>query len=116
MRCDTRPSLDDLNGLAARALATALLPARWRPTEASGEGARSPASLFVDTAARLCAHPSQRLLTLLSVPQMPARSVDFTTFTWPALLKRLRQMLITGARRRPERADRLLSSGCSARM
>jgi hypothetical protein len=47
---------------------------------------------------------------------MPARSVDFTTFTWPALLKRLRQMLITGARRRPERADRLLSSGCSARM
>jgi tubulin delta len=104
VRCDTRPSLDDLNGLAARALATALLPARWRPTEASGEGARSPASLFVDTAARLCAHPSQRLLTLLSVPQMPARSVDFTTFTWPALLKRLRQMLITGTRRRRGRA------------
>ena len=37
------------------------------------------------------------MLTLLSVPQMPARSVDFTTFTWQALLKRLRQMLITGA-------------------
>ena len=99
VRCFARPSLDDLNGLAARALATALLPARWRPVEASRGGVRGPASLFVDTAARLCAHPSQRLLTLLSVPQMPARSVDFTTFTWPALLKRLRQMLITGASR-----------------
>jgi hypothetical protein len=30
--------------------------------------------------------------------------VDFTTFTWPALLKRLRQMLITGTRRRRGRA------------
>ena len=86
-----------MNGLAARALATTLLPARWRPAEASGEGQSRPASLFADTAARLCAHPSQRMLTLLSVPQMPARSVDFTTFTWQALLKRLRQMLITGA-------------------
>ncbi len=46
---------------------------------------------------RLCSQPALRLLTLLSVPQMPARSVDFTTFTWPALLKRLRQMLLTGS-------------------
>ena len=28
---------------------------------------------------------------------MPAASVDFTTFTWPAILRRLRQMHITGA-------------------
>jgi len=28
---------------------------------------------------------------------VPARSIDFTTFTWPAITKRLRQMLITGA-------------------
>ena len=27
---------------------------------------------------------------------MPAKSVDFTTFAWPSLLKRLRQMLVTG--------------------
>jgi tubulin delta len=87
-----------LNGLASRALAAALLPARWRPAAPSGDTPRGRAMLFADTATRLCAHPAQRLLTLLSVPQMPARSMEFTTFTWPALLKRMRQMLTTGAR------------------
>lgn len=28
---------------------------------------------------------------------MPPASLDFTTFTWPAILRRLRQMQITGA-------------------
>ena len=93
-----RPTLDDLNALAARSLCSALLPARWRATEAACDAPRgATASLFADVPTRLCAHPAQRLLTLLAVPQLPARSVDFTTFTWPALLKRLRQMLITGA-------------------
>ena len=55
------------------------------------------ASVFEDTTARLCCHPAQRLLTLMSVPQLPARSAEFTTFSWPALLNRLRQMLATGA-------------------
>ena len=27
---------------------------------------------------------------------MPPGSIDFTTFTWPAILRRLRQMQITG--------------------
>jgi tubulin delta len=106
-----RPTLEDLNGLAARALAAALLPARWR---GDGGDAAQPAGLFADAATRLCSHPAQRLLTLLSVPQMPARSVDFTTFTWPALLKRLRQMLTTGASPtvpRPPRARGCIAGG-----
>nr|AAB71840.1 tubulin Uni3 [Chlamydomonas reinhardtii] len=46
---------------------------------------------------RLCGHPAYRLLTLRSVPQLPPANIDFTTFTWPALTKRLRQMLVTGS-------------------
>ncbi|KAG2489648.1 hypothetical protein HYH03_011927 [Edaphochlamys debaryana] len=37
------------------------------------------------------------MLTLRAVPQLPPSSIDFTTFTWPAILKRLRQMLVTGS-------------------
>jgi tubulin delta len=44
----------------------------------------------------LCAHPRHRVLSLRSVPSMPATSVDFTVLQWPGLLKRLRQMQITG--------------------
>lgn len=49
---------------------------------------------------RLCGHPAYRLLTLRSVPQLPPANIDFTTFTWPALTKRLRQMLVTGGQGR----------------
>lgn len=91
-----RPSFGDLNEIASRALASVLLPARWRAAGAGGEPGR-PVELLGDVAARLCPHPSLRLLSLYSVPQIPAKSVDFTTFTWPGMLKRLRQMAITGA-------------------
>ena len=53
-------------------------------------------SLFGDIVESLCCHPAYRMLSLRSVPQMPAASLDFTTFTWTAILRRLRQMQITG--------------------
>ena len=52
--------------------------------------------LLHDITRSMCCHPSMRLLSIRSVPMIPARSVDFTTFTWPSLLKRMRQMLLTG--------------------
>ena len=55
-----------------------------------------PVTLFGDTVEKLCCHPAYRLLSLRSLPQMPPGSIDFTTFTWPAILRRLRQMQITG--------------------
>ena len=55
-----------------------------------------PGTLFADVVERLCCHPAYRLLSLKSLPQMPPGSIDFTTFTWPAILRRLRQMQITG--------------------
>lgn len=56
-----------------------------------------PVTLFGDIVEKLCCHPAYRLLTLRALPQMPPASIDFTTFTWPAILRRLRQMQITGA-------------------
>lgn len=54
-------------------------------------------TLFGDIVEKLCCHPAYRLLSLRALPQMPPASLDFTTFTWPAILRRLRQMQITGA-------------------
>ena len=55
-----------------------------------------PVTVFGDIVEKLCCHPAYRLLSLKSLPQMPPSSIDFTTFTWPAILRRLRQMQITG--------------------
>ncbi|GFR40925.1 hypothetical protein Agub_g1581 [Astrephomene gubernaculifera] len=54
-------------------------------------------SPLADLVSHLCCHPAYRMLTLRAVPQLPPSSIDFTTFTWPAILKRLRQMLVTGS-------------------
>ena len=85
--------------------------------------APGPLKLLPDIVSHLCSHPHYRLLTLRSIPQVkhlrtfqtfiplltttsfhyflalwqvPTISADFTTFTWPAMLKRMRQMLLTG--------------------
>ncbi|KAG2448245.1 hypothetical protein HYH02_006829 [Chlamydomonas schloesseri] len=171
-----RPSFGDMNGIAARALAAALLPSQARGPyaggaytppapqhqhhhhhpahgHAAGHGRNSPGSgstgggsgvqlpalrradssggrlggespglgsragsatpppasggggsgfgvctaPLAELLTRLCGHPAYRLLTLRSVPQLPPANIDFTTFTWPALTKRLRQMLVTGS-------------------
>ncbi|KAK9816057.1 hypothetical protein WJX74_007509 [Apatococcus lobatus] len=84
-----RPSLPDLNGVIAHDLASVLLPAKVR-------GGRR-LSLLSGLLVALGGHPAYKLASLQSVPQLPASSVDFTSFAWPGLLKRLRQMLITGA-------------------
>ena len=63
---------------------------------AQSEPTGRPLMLLHDVTRSLCCHPSMRLLSLRSVPMMPTRSVDFTTFTWPALMKRTRQMLLSG--------------------
>ena len=80
--------VQDLNGVIAHDLASVLLPAKLR-------GGRQ-LSLLSGVIGALGAHPAYRLASLQSVPQLPSSSVDFTSFAWPGLLKRLRQMLITG--------------------
>lgn len=97
-----RPGFGDLNEIASRALASVLLPSRWRAADPASPFAPAadpgrPAQMLGDIVGRLCPHPSLRLLSLYAVPQIPAKSVDFTTFNWQGMLKRLRQMAITGA-------------------
>ncbi|KAK9820111.1 hypothetical protein WJX72_006233 [[Myrmecia] bisecta] len=94
-----RPSFTDMNAVAAQALAAALLPARMRaatpPAMGGGRGRRL--GMLGDVVEHLCCHPGYRLLSLRAVPQMAAAAIDFTTFTWTAILRRLQQMLITGS-------------------
>ncbi|KAG1674578.1 hypothetical protein FOA52_001827 [Chlamydomonas sp. UWO 241] len=60
-------------------------------------GGGTPHRLLSDMVSQLCCHPHYRLLSLRSIPQVPAASTEFTTFSWGAMLKRLRQMHITGS-------------------
>jgi len=69
-------------------------------------------TLFGDIVEKVCCHPAYRLLSLRALPQMPPASLDFTTFTWPAILRRLRQMQITGAHLPAVHAHLLQSSCC----
>jgi len=46
---------------------------------------------------QLVAHPAYKLVTIRSIPHVSDRSMDYTSYQWPALLRRLRQMLIAKA-------------------
>ena len=96
-----RPTFGDMNGVAATQLAGVLLPSATRDAGGGGGGGggghgHRRMMLLHDVTRTMCSHPSARLLSLRSVPTMPPKSVDFTTFTWPSLIKRARQMLLTG--------------------
>lgn len=43
----------------------------------------------------LTCHPEYRLLSAWAVPQVPASSAAHSAFSWPALLRPLRQTLIS---------------------
>lgn len=46
----------------------------------------------------LACHPEYKLLSVCTIPQMASSSIPFSTFSWPALLKHLRQMLISNSK------------------
>lgn len=46
----------------------------------------------------LTCHPEYKLLSVSTVPQMPSASVAYSTFSWPGMLKHLRQMLISNTK------------------
>ncbi|XP_040506431.1 tubulin delta chain isoform X4 [Gallus gallus] len=46
----------------------------------------------------LVPHPEFKMLGLRNIPQMPENSLAYSTFSWPGLLKHLRQMLIANAK------------------
>lgn len=46
----------------------------------------------------LACHPEYKLLSVCTIPQMPSSSIAYSTFSWPSLLKHLRQMLISNTK------------------
>jgi len=46
---------------------------------------------------QLVAHPAYKLVTIRSIPHVSDRSVDYTSYQWPSLLRHLRQMLVAKA-------------------
>ena len=94
-----RPTFGDMNAVAAQQLAGVLLPAARRDPRGDvvgGGGSGRRLMLLHDVSRDLCCHSMTRLLSLRQTPTMPPASVEFTTFQWPSLVKRARQMLLTG--------------------
>lgn len=54
--------------------------------------------LLGELVSSLACHPEYKLLSVSTIPQMPSASIAYSTFSWPGLLKHLRQMLISNTK------------------
>ncbi|XP_013868260.1 tubulin delta chain isoform X2 [Austrofundulus limnaeus] len=86
-------SFSDINGVIAHQLGGVLQPALTPDSHGAYGG--NPLGELVSA---LACHPEYKLLSVCTVPQMPTSSIAFSTFSWPALLKHLRQMLISNSK------------------
>lgn len=93
-------SFADVNKVICHTLASMLQPS-VKFEHFSSSSARTGDPLLykqcslTDLHTQLCPHPSFKLLSLKSIPQMPERSHAYSKYLWTGLLKHLRQMLIT---------------------
>ncbi|MGH0159944.1 UNVERIFIED_CONTAM: hypothetical protein FKN15_046223 [Acipenser sinensis] len=85
-------SFKDVNKVIAHQLGSVLQPAY---TEGALEYKRNPLG---DLMKSMVCHPEYKLLGLRNIPQMSETSLAYSVFTWPGLLKHLRQMLIANAK------------------
>ena len=95
-----RPTFDDLNKVAAKALASVLLPAERQsvdPYDFGSSGAEQEQNLLGSLVEHLCSHPGFKMLTMKCAPQVQTKALDFTEFKWSTILKWLRQMLIVSS-------------------
>ena len=96
-----RPTFDDLNKVAAKALASVLLPAERQQVDpydfGGGGGNGCEQNLLGDMVEHLCSHPAFKMLTMKCAPQVQPKALDFTEFKWTTILKWLRQMLIVSS-------------------
>lgn len=72
---------------------------RWEDEEALAAGNAVGCTLdpLADVCGRLCSQQPYRLLSLRSCPQLPPSSFDFTPFSWPPVLKELKQAQQAGS-------------------
>ena len=80
-------SFDDVNKVICHKLASVLQPAFSANNSLTS-------NVLGNILSDLCSHPAYKLLSVKNIPQMSEKSMDYTTFVWPALMKHLRQMLI----------------------
>ncbi|XP_061576251.1 tubulin delta chain [Cololabis saira] len=86
-------SFSDINRVIAHQLGSVLQPALT--PDSHGVCSRNPIGELVSA---LACHPEYKLLSACSIPQMASSSVAYSTFSWPGLLKHLRQMLISNTK------------------
>ncbi|KAM9359784.1 tubulin delta chain isoform 2-T2 [Symphorus nematophorus] len=86
-------SFSDVNRVIAHQLGSVLQPALT--ADSHGVYSRNPLGELVSA---LACHPEYKLLSVCTIPQMPSSSIAYSTFSWPGLLKHLRQMLISNTK------------------
>ncbi|KAG7226113.1 hypothetical protein INR49_018724 [Caranx melampygus] len=86
-------SFSDVNRVIAHQLGSVLQPALT--PDSYGVYSRNPLGELVSS---LACHPEYKLLSVCTIPQMPSSSIAYSTFSWPGLLKHLRQMLISNSK------------------
>lgn len=86
-------SFSDVNMVMAQQLGGVLQPALT--ADSHGLYSRNPLGELVSA---LTCHPEYKLLSVCSIPHMPSSSIAYSTFSWPGLLKHLRQMLISNSK------------------
>ncbi|XP_030235863.1 tubulin delta chain isoform X1 [Gadus morhua] len=86
-------SFGDVNRVIAHQLASVLQPALT--TDSYGDYSRNPLGELVSS---LACHPEYKLLSVCGIPQVASSSMAYSVFSWPGLLKHLRQMLISNTK------------------
>ncbi|XP_076591436.1 tubulin delta chain isoform X2 [Chaetodon auriga] len=86
-------SFGDVNRVIAHQLGSVLQPALT--ADSHGAYSRNPVGELVSA---LACHPEYKLLSVCTIPQMSSASMAYSAFSWPGLLKHLRQMLISNAK------------------
>ncbi|XP_041281286.1 tubulin delta chain isoform X2 [Onychostruthus taczanowskii] len=85
-------SFRDVNQVIAHQLGSV-----FQPTHRAGGGSGYSRNPLGDLMETLVPHPEFKMLGLRNIPQMPENSLPYSTFSWPGLIKHLRQMLIANA-------------------
>ncbi|KAM4627366.1 tubulin delta chain [Polymixia lowei] len=86
-------SFSDVNRVIAHQLGSILQPALTG--DSHGVYSRNPLGELVSS---LTCHPEYKLLSMCTIPQMASSSIAYSVFSWPGLLKHLRQMLISNTK------------------
>ncbi|XP_028817929.1 tubulin delta chain isoform X2 [Denticeps clupeoides] len=86
-------SFSDVNKVIAHHLGSVLQPTYT--SSLAGLYSRNPIGELLSC---LVNHPEYKLLSVYNIPQMSTSSLAYSSFTWPGLLKHLRQMLVADSK------------------